>query len=413
MWERYAKIIERIEVGEGILPLVPQWVKEKGFTRPLVVADENTYKAAGAEVSALLEQVGIRHDRFIYRGEHILTADETAIGALCAAYQPENDLILGAGSGTINDLCKFVGYRVNRPCAIVGTAPSMDGYSAKGAAMTVGGMKITPQTQCPSAIFCDINILKNAPMPMLAAGLGDMLGKLNALADWKLSHLLTGEPMPEDIAGIMSAAVQKCRDSAADAARRDAMAIRHITEGLILSGIAMSLYGDSRPASGAEHHLAHYWEMRAAAEGREPVSHGLKVGVATIYALRLWKSLPDLPLRPKPEDRAGILEHVKRAYGAAADALIPVLNPNLPFEFILNHWDEILKIARETANPEDVTGLLKLFDAPTDAQSVEVNDGLLRESIVLARERKKTYTILQLFGDLGLLEICNVYKEEL
>ena len=405
-WEKYTHIIEHIEADAGVIRNIPAWLKSKRFTRPLIVCDTNTYRVAGQALCTLLDNASQPYDllKFPHEREE-LVADEQAIGALMAAYAPEkHDLFIAVGSGTLNDLCKYVSYKVNKPFIIVGTAPSMDGYASAGAAMTLGGLKVTPQTHGPLAIFCDTDIIKNAPMIMTAAGLGDILGKINALADWRLSHLLTGEPMPADIVKLVDDAVTAVSSSVDAAKARDGGAIRLMTEGLILSGLAMTLYGDSRPASGTEHHLAHYWEMRFLAEGRAPVAHGLKVGVAALCALRLWKALPEMPSAPKTEDRAAILSLVREKYGSSALDLLKTENPNILFADIQAAWPQIRAIADNLPDPDEVEALLLKLDAPIKPAAVGVHELLLEESILLARERKKTYTLLQLLGDLGLLE---------
>ncbi|MCL2704337.1 MAG: sn-glycerol-1-phosphate dehydrogenase [Defluviitaleaceae bacterium] len=402
-WSKYTDIIGHIEISEDILTNIPGWIKAKGYDNVLVVQDINTHEAAGARICVLLKEAGIGFDEFVYAdGE--LKADEAAIDALSKAVLPQHNLLLGVGSGTITDLCKYVGHKTLKPCVIAATAPSMDGYASKGAAMTILGMKITPQTICPEAVFCDITVMKDAPMIMFASGLGDMLGKYSAMADWELSHILTGEPMPPEIYGMMSEALRLCAESAGVLQNRDIQAVTRLTEGLVLSGIAMSLYGDSRPASGTEHHLSHYWEMRRLAEHKKPVAHGLSVGVGALCALTLWKSLPVQPERPGEQDRAWIEGLVASQYGNSAPELLKTQNPNLPYDLILEKWAEIKEIARKLPEPGDVAELLKTVGAPVSPCDVSVDSNLLRESILLARERKKVYTVLQLLGDLNLLE---------
>ncbi len=403
MWEQYSHIIGHIEVDSGVIANVPSWLTQKGYKNPLVVMDINTRVVAGDTLCQLLTANQIRHAVYCYSNP-FLTSDETAIGQLTAAYHPDFDVLIAVGSGTINDLCKYVSLRVNRPFVVVGTAPSMDGYASKGAAMTINGMKVTPQTACPEAIFCDTAIMKNAPMLMMAAGLGDVLGKYNALADWKLSHILTGESMPESIVKLVSDAIEKCAGNVDGVLNREENAIKDLCEGLILSGLAMSLYGDSRPASGTEHHMSHYWEMRFIIEGKTPVLHGIKVGITTICALRMWKSLPAQLTAPKKEDRDKTIKLVTELYGSSSAALVGVPNPNLSFAKITENYAQILDIAKSLPEPEYIAGLLSKLSAPITPASIAVDEQTLKDSVLLARERKKTYTLLQLLGDLGLLE---------
>jgi glycerol-1-phosphate dehydrogenase [NAD(P)+] len=195
-----------------------------------------------------------------------------------------------------------------------------------------------------------------------------MLGKITALADWKLSRLMTGEPMPERIVSLVETALDKCAGDPGD--------IQGITEGLILSGIAMSLYGDSRPASGTEHHLAHYWEMRYIKEGKPHVSHGLKVGLAAVTALALWKSLKTIP----------------------------------PPENGIHCWNEILDIAKTLPEPDEIASVLERAGAPVRPGDIGLTRGILTGSVKYARDRKpQMYTLLQLLGGLGRLDEFSEY----
>jgi len=371
----------------------------------LVVCDPNTRRIAGEHVIAALDNTGITVRECCFLMDEPLP-DEYSIGFLTAALSPDVELILGVGSGTINDLCTYVGARVCLPSAIVGTAPSMDGYASLGSAMLLDGVKVSPPTQCPVAIFCDTAILTAAPMPMIAAGLGDMLGKITALADWRLSHLLTGEPIPEDIVSIVETALDKIIAGAPHITKRDPSVIQSITEGLILSGIAMSIYGDSRPASGTEHHLSHFWEMRLYAEGKKPAFHGIKVGIAAVTVLAMWKKLagsaPD-----RGSDNISPQEHernIRRLYGRSADTILQTENPNLPLSYIEEHWQQIRGIAKSLPAPEDVAAMLSAVGAPIYPSGIGLDRDTLRDSIIFARDRKKTYSVLQLLGDLGRLE---------
>jgi glycerol-1-phosphate dehydrogenase [NAD(P)+] len=408
MWEKYSHVIPFISVGAGVINTVADWVSSQGYNTLLVVNDPNTRRVAGEHVITALKAEGLTVQECIFRLDEPLP-DEYAIGFVTASVTPDVELILGVGSGTINDICTYVGARVSRPAAIVATAPSMDGYASLGSAMLLDGLKVTPPTICPVAIFCDTDILSAAPKTMIAAGLGDMLGKITAHADWLLSFILTGEAMPKDVKGIVETALDKVIAGAPYIAERDPTAIQSITEGLILSGIAMSLYGDSRPASGMEHHLAHFWEMRMIIQGKKPALHGIKVGLATIASLVIWNELAaigdieELPLR-SPQEASTHTDNIQRLYGRSADAILKTKNPNLPIEHIKANWQKIIGIARSLPKAEEIAAKLSGAGAPIRPSEINLDSDTLRDSLIYARDRKKTYTLLQLLGDLGCLE---------
>jgi len=403
MWEKYNQIIPHISVDPGVIGSVADWVLSNGYGNVLVVCDPNTRRVAGEYVINSLRRAGVTVVECCFADDEPIP-DEYAIGFITAAYTSEIDLILCVGSGTLNDLCTFVGAKVGCPSAVVGTAPSMDGYASLGSAMVLEGLKVTPPTQCPVAIFCDIDILMTAPMLLTAAGLGDMLGKITALADWRLAHILVGEEMPQDIVSIVETALDKIIAGAPNLAKRDPDVIKSVTEGLILSGIAMSLYGDSRPASGTEHHLAHFWEMRMLTEGRKPALHGIKVGLATIIGLIMWNGIKGSECIRKASSHSNHESEIKRLYGRSADSILSTENPDLPIEMIKENWKSIQEIAASLPSPEDIAAMLAAVDAPTRPSEIGLTEDTLRDSIIYARDRKKVYTLLQLLGDLGCLE---------
>jgi len=403
MWEKYKHIIPHIAVDSGVINSVAGWVSSGGYKTVLVVCDPNTQRVAGSFVIGSLKNAGLNVVECCFADDEPIP-DEYAIGVLTAAYTADVDLILGIGSGTINDLCTFVGAKVGCPSAIVGTAPSMDGYASLGSAMLIDGLKVTPPTQCPVAIFCDIDILAAAPMLLTAAGLGDMLGKITALADWRLAHILVGEDMPQDIVSIVETALKKIIAGAPFLVDRNPDVIKSVTEGLILSGIAMSLYGDSRPASGTEHHLAHFWEMRMLAEDIKPALHGIKVGLATIVGLVIWNELRKVECTYRASDNSNYESEIRRLYGRSADGVLTTVNPNLSIELLKKNWQAIQDIAASMPYPDEIATMLSAANAPVRPSEICLSDDLLRDSVIYARDRKKTYTVLQLLGDLGCLE---------
>jgi len=414
MWDSFSSIIPYISVDSGVINDVAGWVVSNNYKSVLLVSDPNTKKVAGDFIHGALNNAGIAVVSCCFIDDEPVP-DEFSVGYVISAFSDEIDLIAAVGSGTINDICTFVGAKVDCPTIVVGTAPSMDGYASLGSAMLLGGIKVTPPTRCPKAIFCDIDILADAPLLMTAAGLGDMLGKITALADWRLSHLLTDEPMPDDIVSIVKTALDKIIKGAAFLVDRDPAVIKSITEGLILTGIAMSLYGDSRPASGTEHHLAHFWEMRMIAEGIKPALHGIKVGIATVVGLVLWQELKtvisdilsngcDFVLPSLNGVKPNYITAITRLYGHSAESILDTKNPVLSDSLLKDNLREILEIAESLPSPGEIVSMIKAVDAPVSPADISLSEEILSDSIIYARDRKKTFTVLQLLGNMGLLE---------
>lgn len=311
--------IQAIRVGSGVMQELPGILRDLGASHIFLVADNYTYEAAGRQVEQLLDQAGLAYHKRVFQTETPLVPNEYALGSVLAAMTSQDDMLLAVGSGTLNDVTKYVSARTGIPYAIAATAPSMDGYASTVAPTILDGFKTTLPAVYPAAIVADVDILKDAPMPMLTAGFGDIIGKFTSLADWRLSHQLNGEYYCPEVAGVIEAAVETCAANAKALAQREPQAIQAVTEALILSGLAMGMVGVSRPASGAEHQMAHYWEMDALRRGEEHPLHGNAVGVGTVLAASLYEMAAEyLPQGFAAPDKGQILACLQAA-GSCAD----------------------------------------------------------------------------------------------
>ena len=311
--------IQAIRVGSSVIQELPGILRDLGASHIFLVADNYTYEAAGRQVEQLLDQAGLSYHKRVFQTETPLVPNEYALGSVLAAMTSQDDMLLAVGSGTLNDVTKYVSARTGVPYVIAATAPSMDGYASTVAPTILDGFKTTLPAVYPAAIVADVDILKDAPMPMLTAGFGDIIGKFTSLADWRLSHQLNGEYYCPEVAGVIEAAVETCAANAKALAQREPQAIQAVTEALILSGLAMGMVGVSRPASGAEHQMAHYWEMDALRRGEEHPLHGNAVGVGTVLAACLYEMAAEyLPQGFAAPDKGQILACLQAA-GSCAD----------------------------------------------------------------------------------------------
>ena len=311
--------IQAIRVGSGVIQELPGILRDLGASHIFLVADNYTYEAAGRQVEQLLDQAGLAYHKRVFQTETPLVPNEYALGSVLAAMTSQDDMLLAVGSGTLNDVTKYVSARTGVPYVIAATAPSMDGYASTVAPTILDGFKTTLPAVYPAAIVADVDILKDAPMPMLTAGFGDIIGKFTSLADWRLSHQLNGEYYCPEVAGVIEAAVETCAANAQALAQREPQAIQAVTEALILSGLAMGMVGVSRPASGAEHQMAHYWEMDALRRGEVHPLHGNAVGVGTVLAASLYEMAAEyLPQGFAAPDKGQILACLQAA-GSCAD----------------------------------------------------------------------------------------------
>ncbi len=215
----------------------------------------------------------------------------------------------------------------------VPTAPSVDGFNSMGAPIIIRGQKKTIQSIRPDAIFADLDVLSNAPKAMIAAGFGDMLGKYTSLFDWKFGSLMANEPYSEEVANITRTALQKCVDHVELIAERKKEGIKVLITSLLESGFAMLLFGQSHPASGAEHHLSHYWEMEYIQQGKRQLLHGAKVGVACAIISDLYHEMAEDASYIQPHEKEIADEMMNLPKGDALRNLVRnVGGPMTPWE---------------------------------------------------------------------------------
>jgi glycerol-1-phosphate dehydrogenase [NAD(P)+] len=247
-----------------------------------------------------------------------------------------------------------------------------------------------------------------------------MAGKYSALNDWRLGNLINGEYYCELVADMVMKSLRKCIDSSEKLMMRDENAIKSLMEGLVLTGIAMSFTGNSRPASGAEHHLSHFMEMMCMFEGKEVPLHGLKVGINTVIITKLRRLLSDMApdfeaaaVSAAAFDKARWTGDVKRLFRQAAPGIISLNEKEKinsaeerisRLKKIKESWDKISNIMKDTPSAEEIGSLLTAAGAPVRAEELGFGKELVIDGLIYCKEIRARYTVLQLAWDLGLLE---------
>lgn len=286
-----------LQIGSNILHRLPELFKEEfGEKRAIVVCDATTWNVAGSKVKDYLTSGGIpMEEPFVYDNPKPYAEFDNVL-KLEEVLSKSNAIPVVVGSGTLNDLTKLASSRTNRQYLCVATAASMDGYTAYGASITYQGAKQTFSCPAPQAILADIEIIRQAPPLMTAAGYADLFAKVPAGADWILADALGIEPIDEKAWSIVQDGLKDALADPKGAREGKESAITSLIEGLMLGGFAMQWSKTSRPASGAEHQFSHLWNMEHHTHQGETPSHGFQVGVATLAVTRLYEKLLASPV---------------------------------------------------------------------------------------------------------------------
>lgn len=410
----------RVISGAGVIRQIPQVVRELGAKKVFVLSDLNTYAAAGEQVCKLLSDAAIPFQSFTLQSREP-HPDEYWVGSAVMHMEQNCDAVIAVGSGVVNDIGKMLAALSRLPYVIVGTAPSMDGYASATSSMTRSGLKVSINTKAADVIIGDADILCQAPMRLLRAGLGDMIAKYVSICEWRMAHIITGEYYCEEVAQLIRSALQQCVDGADGLLRREKDAVQAVFEGLVIGGVAMNYAGCSRPASGNEHYISHIVDMRAVEFGTAEDLHGIQCAIGTLETLRLYEKL----LTVKP-DKEKALAHAAafcyddwaaqlRAFlGKGAESMIALeagegkYDPKAHadrLEIILSNWDALLDIIRrELPTASRVEQLLQKIGAPTTLPQIGVEAGLESMIFRATKDIRDKYVLSRLLWDLGILD---------
>lgn len=396
--------IRYVEIGDGVLGKLDEICAD--FRSITLVADGNTYPLCGDKVKCVLGEKIVSEVLF---GKELIVPNENAIEKIECGMTPTTDLLLGIGSGVINDLCKHVSFRHGMRYVIVATAPSMDGYASVGAAMILEEMKVTTNAAAPYAIVAETDVLCTAPADMLRSGYGDIVGKYSCLCDWRLSYLMRGEYFCQFVHDTVMETVKRAENTAKSILAREKDAIKNLMEGLVMVGIMMSYVGNSRPASGSEHHLSHFFEITGLLRNKDYYLHGIDVLYSAAVTAQLRERLCALK-KPLPAITArldGWRDDVKEIYSSAADGVIALqervgLYGEIDREATEAKWNEIVTLLSKVPDYETMCGYVSAIGLDMEDFKAFYGEETIREATLYAKDLKDRYTVLWLSYALGI-----------
>jgi glycerol-1-phosphate dehydrogenase [NAD(P)+] len=395
--------IRRIAVASSLEGAERELVAELGLGRRLaVVSDENTHPVLGARVAQALgdvEEIVLDHPK----------ADEANADRLQERAR-HADALIAVGSGTINDLCKYVAHRTGRQSATFATAPSMDGYVTTTVSITRDGFKLSLPAQAPSGVFFDLSVLAAAPARMIRAGLGDTVCRTTAQLDWLLSHLLLGTVYADTPYRLMEADEPRLYAKAHRLLEGDLEAMHLLTRLLILSGLGVLVTHTSHCGSMGEHQISHFIDTFA--EPHPGTLHGEQVGVATwsmgrLQAMMLASEAAPV-LAPLPVDAAAFAA----AYGRFAPSCLEAVRRK-PFdaagterlnERLATSWPSIRARLSAVMLPlAEMERVMRAADVAMHARELGIDSAFYRRAVGHAHEIRDRYGFLDLAAQSGQL----------
>ena len=420
-----ARDTKALEFGEGAMERLPKML-EALFPgkKVVIVADDNTYNAAGRKVCGILDAAGTQmEDSFIFKDPDLYA--EWSYLQLLEAYLKERDAVpVAVGSGVINDLTKLASHHLGRRYVIVGTAASMDGYTAYGASITYEGNKQTFDCPAPLGVVFDPAVAAKAPAGMSASGYADLLAKVPAGADWIISDAVGSEAIDDFAFNLVQKNLRKALSDPAAVADGDVEATGMLADGLIMSGFAMQAISSSRPASGTDHQFSHFWDMEGLCYNGRHVSHGFKVGIGTMVSTAcleflISKDLTRLDIDacvaawPTWEAQEAYIRkifegkpgHLARGLAESRAKYCGPEGIRCQLNAIVAVWPELRERIREQIIPfDDVKEMLRLVGAPSRPEEIGVSKARLRDTFKCIPFMRNRYTGIDLIYRAGLLD---------
>ena len=382
-------------IESGCLYNIKQYIKKyniSGYT--VAVYDENTYKATDDRHPDADLEIVLNHEN--------LHANEHGVELLLKQLPQNTQVLIAVGSGTIHDIVRYCAYQKGIDFVSCPTAASVDGFCSSVAAMTWNGCKKTLTAVAPKIVVADIDVIKNAPIRLAKSGFGDMVGKYVALTDWKISNIIKNEFYCERIAQMTLEATEAVVESASGILKGDESSFANLMYGLLLSGLAMQMMGNSRPASGAEHHISHIIEM-------EPIGlnvhsdalHGEKVGVGTLLAIAEYQRICnclDVRFRDYETYNADFLFAI---FGEEMSKEILSENENdvatgITAKLLRNNWKKISVEVNKLPNIKWMQSLYFDLDVKSKLSHIGVDDEKVQEILNCSPTVRNRLTLMRL-----------------
>jgi glycerol-1-phosphate dehydrogenase [NAD(P)+] len=387
------------------------------YDRFILVADKNTYPELGQAVETAIRARGWDILPVVFNEEEVVPNEDFIFQVLFQAGDSQRTYI-AVGSGTLTDIARFCSHRTRRPFLSLPTAPSVDGFTSPSASLVVRNIKKTVYAKPPSAVISNLPTLARAPQAMIAAGFGDILGKAIALADWRLGNLVWDEPYSAEIAQRVRVTLDACVSAVDEIGQATPAGVEKLMHSLIDSGMCMLDFGNSRPASGAEHYMSHFLEMKLLREGRPAVLHGAKVGQCSVLVAGLYDQLRLITRAEAAQrlqasslpNRAEEVACIQRVFGPIADSLVVEQAPFLDLtpqayaelkQRILDRWEEIQALASLVPTAQEMSRLLIRAGGPAHPADLHLSDEEVSQALEYAHFIRNRFTIRKLARIMG------------
>ncbi len=415
---------EHVCAGQGLIPSLPGVIDSILNKKPGkigVIYDRHIEDKLQPLFFEPFNQLNLTYERIPLGKKGVLLEASVQIGNEAAEKLPQNiDILIGVGSGVISDLTKWIATKIGVPFVLMGTAASMNAYTSITGTMTEDNVKTSRWLDPASAVLLDSDLLTSAPMDMTCAGIGDLLARNVANADWKLAESVRGVPFCSVPYQMMAPFQSEFVLLVEQLVRNDPDAMEKLADAVLVSGYSMTILdGETSPSSGSEHIISHFFDFQHEVYGLPKNLHGAQVGIGTIImstAFELLRSMDpsDFDLddmeRRRMSQTAVNLDH-KRVFGDYGKSFDQVVAKKRIRDVayreyvkdILAAWDDIWENVDPYLMPADEIRLtMERSGGITKLSGVNRTSEEALQALLYGSHYRPRYTILDLFWELGL-----------
>ena len=417
-----SQIIREVFIDSSALKNLPEKLLHHfGQSKVILIADENTWSAGGLAAQNELQKAGYVVEKLLFPANPQPRPTIETARTLSDELRSDNLIPVVVGTGVLNDLVKFAAFKAGKSYCCVPTAASMDGYASAGSVLSDQGFKITHNCAPPKLILIDLDILGAAPSAMSGWGYGDLAGKVPAGGDWIIADSLGLENIDKIAWPLVQGNLRLCLENPEGIRKGEPESLQSLIIGLLLTGLAMEFFGSSRPASGADHQIAHIWEMEHHQFNGQLVSHGACVSIGCLSTMALYEWLLQQPLErfaynksnyKTMEDKETEIQCLFREPEITRRALVETKKKHLESGQIEERIDQLKNVWPKLRNrlqnhllpTTKLKYLLEAANAPIRAYQIGISEEHLKKTIRAARFIRSRYTILDLLDQTGLLD---------
>ena len=386
-----------------------------------VVYDRQIEEKVTTHVLTPLQAMGMATVKIPLGEKGRLLSPDVEIGDQAAGKLPDGiEILIGAGSGVISDLTKWIATKRGLPFVLVGTAASMNAYTSITATMTEDNVKTSRWLDPASAVLLDADLLSTAPQEMTCAGIGDLLARNISNADWKLSERIRETyfcPVPFQ---MMSSYQDRFLAEIDALGENQPEALAVLGDAVLVSGYSMTvLDGETSPSSGSEHILSHFFDFQHEIFDLPKNLHGTQVGVGTIIMSAAFELLREMNPsdfdidnleRRRLSQTAINLDH-RRVFGehgkkfdlVVADKQVPDVAYRDYVKRILKNWDEMWADLEVYLMPtQSLRQAMESAGGQTKLAGINRSAEDAIQALLYGSHYRSRYSILDLFWELGL-----------